>query len=123
MEEFEFKMPSDLEIKQAQTKLGFNFSPEYVAFIKSGYALGSASMEALEISNPPSYADIYQTLEDARKYYDLPLDLLPICEDNSDYYCLNPNGEVVFWSHNGTTDEKWANATEWRNQMVVEANE
>ena len=57
------------------------------------------------------------------RFYDLPVELMPICEDNSDYYCINNNGEVVFWSHNGATDEKWANVTVWRNQMVLEAGE
>ncbi len=123
MEEFEIKIPSDIEIEDAQEKLGFKFPEEYVAFIKSGYDLGDAPLEALEIVDPPSYADIYEALESARKFYDLPSELMPICEDNSDYYCLNKIGEVVFWSHNGVTDEKWSNVTEWRNQMVFEASE
>lgn len=123
MEEFEFEPPSDKEIEEAQEKLGFTFPSEYIEFIKSGYDLGDAPLEALEISNPPSHADIFEALESARKYYQLPADLCPICEDNSDYYCLNNDGEVVFWSHNGATDKKWANVKEWRNQIVAEAHE
>ena len=123
MEEFELKIPTDIEIANAQVKLGFTFPAEYIAFIKSGYDLGDSSLEALEIVDPPSYADIYEALADARKFYELPVDLMPICEDNSDYYCINSNGEVVFWSHNGTTDEKWENVTEWRNQIALEASE
>ncbi|WP_348633946.1 SMI1/KNR4 family protein [Shewanella sp. WXL01] len=117
------KIPSDREIADAQNKLGFKFPEEYVAFIKSGYDLGDAPLDALQIVDPPSYVDIYEALESARKFYDLPVGLMPICEDNSDYYCINHKGEVVFWSHNGVTDEKWANVTIWRNQMVLEAGE
>ncbi|CAD6363907.1 SMI1/KNR4 family protein [Shewanella putrefaciens] len=120
MKIFEFVPPTDKEIEEAQLKLGFKFSPEYIEFIKSGYDLGDAPIEALEISNPPSHADIFETLANARKYFQLPSELCPICEDNSDYYCLNQKGEVVFWSHNGTTSEKWANVTVWRNQMATE---
>ncbi|MEI4551493.1 SMI1/KNR4 family protein [Pseudoalteromonas spongiae] len=123
MKEFEVKIPTDIEIAEAQEKLGFTFPPEYVAFIKSGYDLGDAPLEALEIVDPPSYADIYEALVSARRFYDLPVELMPICEDNSDYYCINNNGEVVFWSHNGTTNEKWANVTAWAKQMVLEAGE
>ena len=123
MEEFEFIAPSDKEIEEAQQKLGFTFPQEYIEFIKSGYDLGDAPLDALWVTNPPSYADIFEALESARKYYELPIDLCPICEDNSDYYCLNQKGQVVFWSHNGATDEKWENVTEWRNQMVAEASE
>ena len=123
MEEFEVNIPTDIEIAEAQEKLGFTFPPEYVAFIKSGYDLGDAPLEALEILDPPSYADIYEALVSARKFYDLPVELMPICEDNSDYYCINNNGEVVFWSHNGTTNEKWANVTVWAKKMILEAGE
>ncbi|MEZ8651990.1 MULTISPECIES: SMI1/KNR4 family protein [Vibrio] len=123
MEEFEIKIPTDVQISEAQDRLGFIFPSEYIAFIKSGYDIGEAPMEALEIVNPPSYADIFEALESARKFYDLPTELLPICEDNSDYYCINVNGEVIFWSHNGTTDEKWANVSAWREQMISEALE
>ncbi|WP_305830531.1 SMI1/KNR4 family protein [Photobacterium leiognathi] len=67
-----------------------------------------APLEALEILDPPVMLTIYEALVSARKFYDLPVELMPICEDNSDYYCINNNGEVVFWSHNGTTNQKWA---------------
>jgi len=123
MEVFEIKPPSDKEIEEAQERLGFTFPLEYIEFIKSGYDLGDAALEALEVSNPQSHVDIFEALESARKYYELPSGLCPICEDNSDYYCLNQKGQVVFWSHNGSTDEKWENVTEWRNQMVAEACE
>ena len=115
------KTITDAEIDETQKMLGFEFPLEYIEFIKSGYDLGDAPIEALEISDPPSYADIFGALKDAREYDDLPAELLPICEDNSDYYCLNPWGEVVFWSHNGVTDEKWANVAEWRAQMIAES--
>ncbi|GIC77532.1 SMI1/KNR4 family protein [Moritella sp. F3] len=92
MEELAPRIPTDIEIAQAQEKLGFRFSTEYIAFIKSGYDLGYALLEALEIVGPPSYADIFEVLESAREFYDLPTELLPICEDNSDYYCLNSYG-------------------------------
>ena len=122
METFEFKAPPDKEIEDAQKKLGFKFPAEYIEFIKSGYDLGDAPLEALEVSNPGSHVDIFEAIESARKYYELPKDLLPIVEDNSDYYCLNKNHEVVFWSHNGVTDEKWASISVWRKQMIDEAN-
>ncbi|WP_116919250.1 SMI1/KNR4 family protein [Tamilnaduibacter salinus] len=45
--------------------------------------------------------------------------LLPFCEDNSDFYCLTPTGEVVFWSHNGSTAESWPNLATWIFQVWI----
>ena len=72
MEVFEFIPPTDLEIEEAQRKLNFTFPIEYIDFIKSGYDLGDAALEALEITNPDSHVDIYAAITDAKKYYLLP---------------------------------------------------
>lgn len=123
METFEFKPAPDQQILQAQEKLGIVFPKDYIDFIKSGYDLGEAATEALEITNPPSHADIYEAVKSARSLLGLPEDLLPICENNSDYYCLTKAGEVVYWSHNGTTEESWLNVKDQQNQMMAEAND
>lgn len=123
MEIFNYIPPSDKEIEKAQKKLGFVFPADYIEFIKSGYDLGNSTLEALEINNPISHVDIYETIENARKYYGLPINLLPIVENNADYYCLNERGEIIFWSHNGATDEKWRNISDWKTRMIAEANE
>ena len=49
---------------------------------------------------------------------ELPHHLIPFLEDNGDYYCFDlstkaPEYEVTYWSHNGTTDEKWGNFIDW----------
>ena len=109
MEVFEYYPPTDKEIEEAQEKLGVAFPDDYISFIKSGYDLGDTPMEALEINSRESHVDIFEVIVSAREYYGLPSNLLPISEDNSDYYCLNSIGEVVFWSPNGITNEKWPN--------------
>ena len=120
MDSYGITLPTDDEISEAQEKLGFTFSIEYIQFLKSGYDLGDIPLEALEIVNPPTYANIYTALNDARKHWNLPKNLIPICEDNSDYYCLSESGEVIFFSHDGGTGEKWENVSIWRNKMIAE---
>jgi len=115
--------PSDHQIESAQAQLGFRFPDDYIDFIKSGYDMGESILEALEIGDCAPYLNIFLVNEESRNYYDLSVDLLPIVEDNSDYHCLNTKGEIVFWSHNGSTDEKWPSFTNWRLQMIKEACE
>ena len=54
------------------------------------------------------HIDFEEVLRSARQHgaFDAPT---PLCEDNGDYYCVTPSGEVVFWSHNAPTDETWPN--------------
>ncbi|MFC3094239.1 SMI1/KNR4 family protein [Alteromonas sediminis] len=120
MDEFPIVPPTDNEIDEAQEKLNFKFPPEYIEFLKSGYDLGDIPIDALEIVDPPSYADIYIATKEAHERDGFPKTGLPICKDNGDYYYLNELGEVVYWSHNGSTDEKWTNVIVWRDSMIRE---
>jgi len=114
--------PSDKQIADAQAKLDFTFPPDYIEFIKSGYNLGNSILEPLEINAQGIHVDIFVCVAEAREFYNLPGNLLPICEDNSDYYCINEQNEVVFWSHNGPNNEKWTSVAEWVNKMKEEAS-
>ena len=60
-------------------------------------------------------------VESARQW-GVPADLIPICEDNSDFYCMNERGEVVFWSHDGWTDEKWPDLATWIEAVWIGGN-
>jgi hypothetical protein len=59
---------------------------------------------------------------DAWTQMELPRELLPICEDNGDYYCMNERGEVVYWSHAGSGDERWPDLATWIQQVWIEEN-
>lgn len=49
----------------------------------------------------------------------LPSNWLPICEDNGDYYCIIPGGQIRFWSPDGTTTESWADLAEWIEEVWI----
>lgn len=123
MEQYEYNPPTGKEIEQAQLRLNFEFTKEYVEFIKSGYDLGDSTLEALEICSPNSHVDIYSVNEFAKGYSDIPEEGLIICEDNGDYFYLMPSGLVRFWSHNGFTDEAWADVSAWVEAMKAEADQ
>ena len=55
--------------------------------------------------------------------HELPRKFLPICEDNGDYFCMNRKGEVVFWSHDGATDEKWKDLATWIEEAWIGEDE
>ncbi len=123
MESCDYLVPTDKEIALAQETLGLEFHPDYVEFIKSGYDMGDSILQPLEINSTDSCVNIFEAVKVAWDDYGVPRNLLPIVEDNADYYCLATNGEVCFWSHDGVTDEKWVNIKAWCDQMHAEANE
>lgn len=43
----------------------------------------------------------------------VPRYLLPLCEDNGNYYCVDPDGEVFYWRDGELADETWISVWEW----------
>jgi hypothetical protein len=111
--------PTDAEIDAAESRLGMKFHPDYRAFLKSGGDVGDSFLEPAVILPGSGYLDLFDIAKSAWEE-GVPKDLLPFVEDNGDYYCLNSRGEVLFWSHNGTTDEKWPNLANWRQRVCIE---
>lgn len=114
-----FRVPTDQEVLAAEQRIGFPFHPDYRAFLKGGGDVANACFEPAVILPGSGHLDLFEIAETAWNIIGLPRQLLPFVEDNGDYYCLNSNGEVIYWSHNGTTNEKWSNLTEWYDHVCV----
>ena len=115
-----FRSPTDDEIAAAERKLNFCFPAAYVAFLKGGGNVANAVFEPAVILPGCSYLDIFEIAETAWNRDGVPKDWLPFIEDNGDYFCISQAGEVRYWSHNGTTNERWPSFSEWFQQVCVE---
>lgn len=119
-EDFPIRPPTDAEIAAAEQRLGVRFHPDYRAFLKDGGNVGDATLEPAVILPGAGHLDLFQIADAAWRIMRVPRHLLPFIEDNGDYYCIAPSGEVVYWSHNGTTNEKWPSIAAWRQQVCIE---
>jgi SMI1-KNR4 cell-wall len=115
-----FRAPTDTEIDAAEKRLNFKFHPDYREFLKGRGDVGDAVFEAAVILPGSGHLDLFEIAEEAWDEIGLSRDLLPFIMDNADYYCLTKTGGVVFWSHNGVTNEKWATFEGWYQQVCIE---
>lgn len=113
-----FRIPTDAEIADAESKLNFRFPDQYVQFLKGGSDVANAVFEAAVIVGSSSYLDIFEIAETAWAQ-GVPRDWLPFIEDNSDYYCISKAGAVRYWSHNGSTNESWPTFAAWFEQVCT----
>ena len=51
----------------------------------------------------------------------VPRYLVPLCEDNGSYYCVEPEGEVVLWRDGDLTDETWPSVWHWIHDFWLES--
>ena len=73
-------------------------------------------------ASEPMY--LLNELNNARKYFELPTHLIPFVNDNDDYYCFdikssNQDFKVVYWSHNGSSNENWENFLDWMEKCLI----
>jgi SMI1-KNR4 cell-wall len=115
-----FRLPTDTEIDDAEKTLGVVFHSDYRLFLKGGGEVANATFEPAVVLPNSGYLDLIEIAQTAWNTIGLPTDLLPFVEDNGDYFCLSPGGEVVYWSHNGATNERWPSIAAWYQQVCVE---
>ncbi len=112
-------LPKEQDVVRAEKDLGITFPNQYRHFLlyASDVVYGTLEPANLDIRDNRLYL-----INVAKEGWDAGIakDLLPICQDNGDYYCLNKNGEVVYWSHNGFSNEKWSDLATWIHDVWIE---
>jgi hypothetical protein len=114
------RLPTEDEVAEVESDLGVKFHPDYRRYLLEASDTIYGTLEPATITDPESHTHLPDICETAWEEMELPKKLLPICEDNGDYYCMNKKGEVVFWSHDGATDEKWPDLATWIEQVWIE---
>ncbi len=113
-------LPTEAEVRMAEIALGVSFQADYRQFLLQASNIDYGIIEPAIVTDTPTHTNLIKMAQSAWRFMDLPHDLLPICEDNGDYYCMNAIGEVVYWSHNGASNEKWSDLATWiRNVWIA----
>ncbi len=106
------RLPTADEVAAAEKELDVRFHPDYRRYLLQASDVVYDAVDPAQITDRESHTSLFEVVDGARQM-ELPDELLPICEDNGSYFCMNARGEVVYWDHNGTTDEKWPDLATW----------
>ena len=111
-------LPTPEQVEAMETKLGITFPSDYTRYLLTASDIVFGFIEPATVGNPNLRTHIPKVVASARAY-GVPSHLLPICEDNADFYCLTPSGSVEFWSHNGSANESWPDLATWIEQVWI----
>lgn len=104
-------LPSEEEIKLYENELEFKFVDDYKYFLKEASNILYGSIDPCVLSKDMR-GDLIVTAIEARQL-GLPEKWLPICEDNSNYYCIDETGYIKYWAHDGAGNESWEDLASW----------
>jgi SMI1-KNR4 cell-wall len=113
------RLPTEDEVKAAEARLGVTFHPHYRQFLLAASDISYNVLEPATITVPDAHNDLLRIARRARETWQVPAELVPICEDNADYYCMTRDGRVIFWSHDmrAPTGEEWPDLATWIEQV------
>ena len=114
------RLPTEGEVRAAEDQLGVSFHNDYRRFLLEVSDVVYGTHEPAMVTPDAGHRDLIQMAEAAWDEDGVPPNLLPFCFDNGNYFCLNEAGEVVYWDHNGPTDERWANLAAWMKQVWID---
>jgi hypothetical protein len=113
------RLPTEAEIVDAEEILDVKLHPDFRRYLLEASNVHVGAMEPVTLRPPEAHTDLLQVCESAWEEMEVPRNLVPICEDNGDYYCMNKKGQIVFWSSDGASDEKWANLATWIEEVWI----
>ncbi|MEO6036661.1 MAG: SMI1/KNR4 family protein [Verrucomicrobiota bacterium] len=116
------RLPTETEVAAAERNLGVEFPPDYHHFLLQASDVTYGSLEPAVIIPAAGRSDLVKMAREAWEI-GVPEDLLPFCESNGDYFCLHADGQVVYWHHDGSTDETWPDLAHWIVQVWMEEEE
>jgi len=117
------RLPSIEYIGNIEKVIGVKFSDDYKYFLLKVGRIDHGVIEPCTLFPEDGHTYLIEVHKDAKQLHGFPENSIPICQDNGDYYLLTRNGNVVFWSHNGTTNESWATLAEWIKEVwILESN-
>jgi len=110
------RLPSESEVLTLEKKLSIHFPSDFKGYLLKVSDVVFGTIEPVTITDPSCYTYFKTVLDDARTC-GVDNNLIPICYNNGDFYCMESDGRIVFWSHNGVVDESWDNIWDWVNDV------
>ena len=114
------RLPTVAEVDLAEQRLGVRFHPDYRKYLLEASDVVYGPLEPGTIVPGGGHTDLFENAKDAWEVWGLSKALLPICHDNANYYCMNAEGEIVYWTHDGYTNEKWPDLATWIKRVWIE---
>ena len=112
------RLPTPQEVGMVERELGVRFHPDYRRYLLEASDVVYGFLEPATIPEDSGHTYILP-LAKAAWAQGVPRNLVPIAEDNGDYYCVNEAGQVLFWSHDGATDESWPCLAAWIQEVWI----
>lgn len=114
------ELPTHEDLVDVEEELLMPIPREMRHFLLSASDVVTGSLEPVTAADPNAHTHLPEVAAVAWSI-GLPRHLLPLCELHGNYYCVEPEGEVLFWRDGELTDESWADVWQWAREVWLES--
>ena len=106
------QLPEHDDLVVIQEQLLISLPDEYKEFLLTVSDVVCGTIEPATVMDSQSHLHLPEMAAHA---WDIGVsrELIPICEKNGDFYCIEQDGEIVFWSQGELTGEHWDSIWHW----------
>lgn len=105
-------LPTEDDLIDVEEQLFLTLPAEYREFLLSVSDVVYGAIEPTTAADPHSHTYIPDVAAEAWNN-GLPRHLIPICQRDAEYFCIDPDGVVLHWSRGRFSDQQWENIWEW----------
>jgi hypothetical protein len=114
------ELPDDELLVEIEEELLLPIPRDVRTYLLEASDVVYGSLEPVTVADPNSHTHLPEVAAQAWSL-GLPRYLLPLCETNGNYYCVDPDGEVLYWRDGDLTDESWPSIWQWVRDVWLES--
>ena len=116
------ELPDEDQLVEIEEQLFINIPFVFKEFLLTVSDVVYGRLEPVTVTDPQSHTYLPEVAANA---WDtgVPRELIPICQDGENYYCVEEDGTVVLWSGKEelVTEESWESVWHWARDVWLES--
>lgn len=115
------ELPDMDDIIDAEEAILLSVDPEFRQFLLTVSDVVYGRLEPVTVSDVNSHTYLPEVAAVAWSL-GVSRELIPLCEDRGNYYCINEAGEVLLWENGEiNADEPWADVWQWAEYVWLDS--
>ncbi len=109
-------LPDEDQLLDIEEGLLISLPKDYRTFLLRASNLVIGKLEPATAADPNSHTYLADLMAEAWNQ-GLPREMIPICADRGNYYCLNLEEAVQLWTPKGFTEDEWSSIWDWAEEV------
>lgn len=109
-------LPNEDELVEIEEAILIPLPFEYKEFLLNASHFIYGSIEPATATDPQSHTYLPELAAEAWNI-GVSRELIPICQQANDYYCIEQDGTVVHWSEHVISEESWDSIWQWAKEV------